>query len=490
MPYTTTRHRKEVGHIESLFSGVAKITGLPHVFLSEALTDSDGRTVAIVVGFNEHAVDALLMSDKPDVESSLYRSGQTVSLPVSDKYVGRVVDGFGHPIDRPGTIAGDRVPLFGPAMPIIDREPVTTPVTTGIKIIDTTLPIGRGQRELLIGDRKLGKSTIALDMVLHQRRADPKVFCIYVLIGQPVQKLEETVGLFEETGALRYSTVVAATAGDSYAAHYLAPFTGITIAEYLRNRGSDVLIIYDDLTKHANSYRDTALLFGRAPGREAYPGDVFSLHAQLLERAGKRKKELGGGSITAIPIIETQEGDITSYIATNIISITDGQIYLERGLYQKGFIPAVNVGLSVSRVGSKAQHTALKEVTGGLRLALAQQKELQKLTQLETTVSQESKKKIYRGELILELLKQDKHDTIPWAEQVVLFYLVEHGYFDDLDHTQWRDFERHVRELVRTRYSDVLSSIHDHAFDDELKNKIISIAGDVKEEFVTGGETQ
>lgn len=485
MPHTT-RHRKEVGHIRTLFSGVATISGLPHIFQNELLVDADNIPVGLVVGFDADYAEALMIDERISSDASVYRSGRIISIPVSDGYIGRVVDGFGNPIDALAPISGDQMPIFSESLPIRDREPVHMPVTTGIKIIDTTIPIGRGQRELIIGDRKLGKSTMALDMILHQRRADPPVYCIYTLIGATQRKLEEAVALFEKHGALRYSCVVAATSADSYAAQYVAPFVGSSIAEHLRNQGKDAFVIYDDLTKHANCYRDVALLLGRAPGREAYPGDVFSLHAQLLERAGKRAQSRGGGSVTAIPVVETQEGDITSFIATNIISITDGQIYLERGLYQKGYIPAVNVALSVSRVGSQAQHKALKEVTSGLRLALAQQKELQKLTQLETVISKQSQQKIYRGELILELLKQDKHDTIPWAQQVVLFYLVEHGFFDDLTKDEWRSFERHARELIRSRYMDVLKEIHDRDFDDRLKKRIELIATDIKQEFVTG----
>ncbi len=285
MPHTT-RHRKEVGHIETLFAGVATVSGLPHVFTNEVLVDADGQGVGLVVGFDVNVVEVLLFHERISPSASLYRSEKEISIPISDAYIGRVVNGFGQAIDGLAPINGDEKSLFSPAVPIIDREPVTMPVTTGIKIIDTTLPIGRGQRELLIGDRKLGKSTLAQDMVLHQRRADPAVYCIYTLIGQPARKLEEMIRLFEERGAFRYSMIVAAPASDSYAAQYLAPFVACTIAEHIRGKGQDALVVYDDLTRHANVYRDTALLFGRAPGREAYPGDVFSLHAQLLERAG------------------------------------------------------------------------------------------------------------------------------------------------------------------------------------------------------------
>jgi len=478
------KKNKEIGYISSFFSGVAKIQGLPHVFLHEVLVDEIDTPTAIVVGFGMDFVEALFFDEKFDTEKPVFGSSQTFSIPISDSIIGRVVNGLGYSADIWGDVLGKSTAVFCQAPPIIDREPVLTPLSTGIKIIDTSLPLGRGQRELIIGDRKLGKSTIAIDTVLNQKHTDPLVYCVYVICGQKKDKLRELVALFEEQNTFLYTTIVAATAGDSFAEQYLAPFVGCAIGEYFRNQGKDSLIVYDDLSKHAKVYRDISLLLERAPGREAYPGDIFSLHAGLLERAAKLSKKKGGGSLTALPIIETQEGDITSFIPTNIISITDGQVYLERGLFQKGFLPAVNVGLSVSRIGAQAQPNLLKEVVGGIRLALAQHKELQKLSQLETVVSIEAQNKIHRGDLMLELLKQEKHTNIDWQEQVILFYTVEEGFFDDIEKKKWASFEILLLGLIRNRYPSVVKKITDGIFSKEIKEKIQEIVKDFKQEFL------
>lgn len=476
---------KEHGRIASFFQGVAKLEGLPHVFLHETLVDKKEAPVAFVIGFDEKFVEALFFVESFNPEDEVFRSGEVFSVPVTDKIIGRTVSGLGNSIDNLGPIRGAKNPIFRTAPQIIDREPVHAPLATGVKIIDTVLPLGRGQRELIIGDRKLGKSTLAIDTILNQKNAEPPVICVYVLCGQKEQKLQEIISLFEKENAFLHTIVVAATAGSSFGELYLAPFVGSAIGEYFRDKGKDALVIYDDLSKHAKAYRDIALLLERAPGREAYPGDIFSLHAGLLERAAKISQGNGGGSLTALPIIETQEGDITSFIPTNLISITDGQIYFERGLFQKGFMPAVNVGLSVSRVGSQAQPLALKEVTAGIRLALAQHKELQRLARLETTKSEEAKKNIYHGELLLELLKQKKHIKVSWPEQAILFYATEQGYFDDLKKDEWRRFEELFLELLRNRYFETLSLVEKNGFTDSIKKKIISIMTDFKKEFIS-----
>lgn len=486
MPQTLNNKRnKEIGHVASFFSGVARIQGLPHVFLHELLLDEEEKPAAIVIGFDENLVDALFFDSRFNLEKPVFRSFRPFSIPLSDDYIGRVIDGLGRFRDKPGSAQGQITPVFRPSPRVIDREPVSIPLSTGIKIIDTNLPLGRGQRELIIGDRKLGKSTIAIDVVLNQEYAEPPVYCVYVICGQKERKLHELISVFEKHNTLLYTTVVAAPAGASFAEQYLAPFIGCTIAEHFRDNGKDALIIYDDLSKHAKVYRDISLLLERAPGREAYPGDIFSLHAGLLERAAKLSKEKGGGSLTALPIIETQEGDITSFIPTNLISITDGQIYLERGLFQKGFLPAVNVGLSVSRVGSQAQPKILKQVVGGIRLALAQHKELQKLSQLETAVSAEARKKIHRGDLILELLKQDKHRNVEWPEQVVLFYIVEEGLFDEVEKGQWDKFELFLLELMKNRYPNILKTIKQGLFNQETRERIKEAVKDFKQEFIS-----
>lgn len=483
-------NKNESGHITSFFSGVSQIKGLPNVFLHEVLLDEENRQVAIVIGFNNDFVEALFFDEQFDLEKPVFRSFKPFLVPISDAYIGRIVDGLGKPIDGLGSIKGKDSSVFKQAPPIIDREPVSTPFSTGIKIIDTNIPLGKGQRELIIGDRKLGKSTIAIDTVLNQKHTKPPMYCIYVICGQTEQKVRELVSTFEKQNAFLYTTIVASPAGASFAEQYLSPFIGCAIGEYFRDNGKDAIVIYDDLLKHAKAYRDISLLLERAPGREAYPGDIFSLHAELLERASRLSKEKGGGTLTALPIIETQESDITSFIPTNLISITDGQIYLERGLFQKGFLPAVNVGLSVSRVGSQAQPNILKKVVGSIRLSLSQHRELQKLSQLETVVSVEAQKKIHRGDLMLELLKQRKHTNIAWPEQVILFYTVEQGFFDDIDNKKWSNFEIFLLELVRNRYTDLLQKIESGVFDEKIKNKIQEIVKDFKQEFLLNEENK
>ena len=407
------------------------------------------------------------------------------SIPASMDYIGKIVSGFGTPLDpKEFILSEEKMSVFNQAPSILDRESVSEPLSTGIKIIDTALPLGRGQRELIIGDRKIGKSTLAQDIVMNQKGNDKEVYCIYVLCGKKKSQLKDMVALFKENGTFEHSCIVAATADSSFADQHLAPFVGCAIGEYFRSKGKDALVVYDDLSNHAMVFRTISLLLERAPGREAYPGDIFSLHAELLERAAKLSKKNGGGSLSALPIIETQEGDITSFIPTNLISITDGQIYLDSGLYQKRFIPAINIGLSVSRIGSQAQSEALESVTGGIRLALAQHKELQKLTQLETVISKEAKSKIERGDLILELLKQGKHTNVKWEEQVILFYVVEAGFFDDLKRDLWTQFESFLLELIRNRYKNVLDNIRNDKFDEKVKSNINEIVNDFKQEFL------
>lgn len=485
MPLKLGKNVKEVGHIVSFFSGVAKISGLPHISMNETLLDEKGDPVGIVVGFDERLVDALFFKEDFSPGDPVFRSQQLFSIAHSESFIGRVVNGLGLPRDGLPAIRGDVVPVFRQAPRIIDRGPVNTPLITGQKIIDTTLPLGRGQRELIIGDRKLGKSTLALDTILYQKNAERPVFCIYVLCGKKERQLQDAIALLKEYNAFQYTVVVAATAGDSFAEKYLAPLVGCTIGEYFRDRGEDALIVYDDLTGHAKAYRDIALLFERIPGREAYPGDIFSLHAGLLERSAKMSDDKGGGSLTALPIAETQEGDLSAFIPTNLVSITDGQIYLERGLYQKGFLPAVNTALSVSRVGAHAQPSLLGKVTGGLRLAMSQHRELQKLAQLETNFSKKTLEKIHRGELILELLKQKKHTGISWEEQVILFYTVEKGDFDDLSKDKWPRFENLLLEIIRSRYADAVGKIGKGIFDENVKNMIQELIEDVKHEFLS-----
>ncbi len=485
MPPTKNDAIKEVGRIERFFGGIALIRGLPRVALHEILITEDGQPCGVAVGFSERHVEALFFDERFDPLTPVYRGRQIISTRVSDDHDGRVLDGLGRSRDGLPFVSGEFRPLFRTAPPIIDRGRVERPLITGVKIIDSLLPLGRGQRELLIGDRRVGKSTIGLDAILHQRESDNPVHCVYVSIGNKTRHLEDAVRLLRENGALNYTTVVAATADDPYAALYLAPFVGCAIAEHYRDNGGDALVVYDDLSKHAKAYRDISLLLERAPGRETYPADIFSLHATLLERAAQMSAEKGGGSLTALPLIETEEGDMTSYVPTNLISITDGQIYLERSLREKGFMPAVNIGLSVSRLGAQVQPRPLTEVTGGLRIELAQQRELQKLTELESSVSEEAKKKLARGGLILELLKQEQHETLRWEEEVVLFYAVHEGYFDDLPKEDWRRFERLLLDVLRQEDHAALVAIRQGDFSAAVKKKLGTLLTSFKDEFET-----
>jgi len=475
---------KNTGKIISIFSGVIKIKNLRNVFLHEVLLDQNDNEIGLVVGFNDNIVEAILFNENFDNKNKIYRSFRKFSIKISENIIGRVVNGFGNEIDGFNALKGEKFSVFSEAPAVNDRKPVTRPLTTGIKIIDTNLPLGRGQRELIIGDRKLGKSSIAIDTVLNQKNIKEPIYCIYVLIAQKSQKIEEVISLFEKNNSFLYTTIVAVDADSTFAEIYLAPFVGSTIGEYFRDRGKDALVIYDDLSKHAKAYRDFSLLLERNPGREAYPGDIFSLHAKLLEKPAQLSDKKGGGSLTALPIIETQEGDITAFIPTNIISITDGQIYLENDLFQKDFLPAVNIGLSVSRLGSSVQPKILKETVGNIRLLLAQHKELQNLIKLETIKNKKTLQKFHRGELILELLKQDLNTKISWPEQVILFYTVENGFFDDLQKEMWYHFQKIFLELIRNRHFKILERIENGFFNKEEKNKIKKIVSEFKEEFL------
>lgn len=476
---------RSVGVCERFFSGIGTVRGLPGVGMFEILEDALGIPEALVIGFDESGTDVLYFHEHADHTKPLFRTKKTISLSVSEQSIGRVLNGLGKPLDGLPEPKGETRPVFRAAPEIMDRAAVTEPLISGIKIVDAALPLGRGQRELIIGDRKLGKSSIALDAVLNQRDQEHPVFCVYVVCGQSSEKVARLIHALRDADALAYTTVISAPAGTSLAEQYLAPFVGCAIAEFFRDAGKDSLIIYDDLSRHAKAYRDISLLLERPPGREAYPGDIFTLHAELLERAAHLSPENGGGSLTALPIIETLEGDITSFIATNLISITDGQIYLERGLFQRGFLPPVNVGLSVSRVGGAAQPSSLRGIVGGLRLALSQHKELQKLSQLETVVSERSRKRIQRGELILELLKQEPRTCVRTEEQVVLFFAVEEGSFDDLDPSEWVRFEQLFLDLLRIRYRDVLQTIRGGTFNEKTKTRLRGIIDDFREEFLT-----
>ena len=439
---------KEIGHINNFYEGVGKVVGLPDVFFHEVLNWEDGTPAALVIGYSANFVEALFFQPKNiNLEAPLFRTKKAISIPIGEKYLGRVVNGLGVPIDELGVIEGEKTSsLFKESPGIIDRKPVSTPLLTGIKVIDSTLPIGRGQRELIIGDEKLGKTTLALSALINQKNNPqnglPPVFGIYVIVGQKEDKAKELIQTLKSFGVMENSVVVAALANDPLVSQYLAPYVGCTIGEYFRDKGQDALIVYDDLSKHAKAYRAISLLLERPPGREAYPGDIFYLHATLLERAASLSEEKGGGSLTALPIIETLGNDITAFIPTNLISITDGQIYLDSNLFSQGFLPAINVGLSVSRVGSQAQTSLLKSATKSLKLIISQYRSLKKLVQLESDLSQTAKDKFKRGELTLEALKQEKLSFASLIEEIAIFYGLSKDFFLSTKKEEWRNFEK------------------------------------------------
>ncbi len=454
---------KNVGLVTETADGIAKITGLPNTLSQEILTieTKSGDVSALASNLEEASIGTIILGDyeKVKIGDRVRQTGKVLSIKVGDELIGRVVDPLGNPLDNKGSIfknpeKAPNYPLEKTAPSVIDRESVKVPVHTGLKAIDAMIPIGRGQRELIIGDRSTGKTAIALDVILNQAQdpGRPQIICVYVAIGQKNSKIAKIVKTLEDAGAMKYTVVVSAPASAPASLQYLAPFTGCAIGEYFMDKSKDALVIHDDLSKHAQSYRELSLLLRRPPGREAYPGDIFYLHSRLLERAAKLSKEKGGGSLTALPIIETQLGDVSAYIPTNVISITDGQIYLESSLFYQGLRPAVNVGLSVSRVGSSAQTKAMKKVAGRLRLELAQFRELQAFVQFASDLDENTKKKIDRGERLTEILKQNDREPTSFEKQVVILYAGINGYLDDIPKNRIKEFE--------TKFTDYLEKIH------------------------------
>lgn len=462
----------EVGRVIESSDGIAKITGLKSAMSQEILEieTSRGPHRALALNLEEDAIGALVLDDYADVAAgdTAKTTGQILSVEVGPEIVGRVINPLGIPLDGKGPVfakdRGEERYLENRAPTVLEREPVRTPLHTGIKAIDSMIPIGRGQRELIIGDRQTGKTAIVLDAIINQKN-DPgrkRPVCIYVAIGQKESKTAKIVETLKQFGAMDHTVVVSASASNPAALWYLAPFAGCAIGEYFRDKGEDALVIYDDLSKHAWGYRQISLLLRRPPGREAYPGDIFYLHSRLLERAAKLSKEKGGGSLTALPIVETQLGDVTAYIPTNIISITDGQIYLENDLFYQGIRPAVNVGLSVSRVGSAAQTKAMKKVAGKLRLALAQFRELQAFVQFSSDVDEATKAKIRHGQTITEILKQNDLTPLSFEKQAVLLYATLNKYFDDYEQARLKEIENNfLGFLERFHEEDVLNPLRE-----------------------------
>jgi len=464
--------KEEIGRVVSVGDGVVLIEGLPNVVFSEmveitrwpASAEASAGTPALVLNLEEYTVGAVVLGEDKNIKEGdlVKRTEQVLSVPVGEALLGRVVNPLGQPIDGKGSIAAKtRLPIERPAPAVLDRQAVNTSLATGIKVVDAAIPIGRGQRELIIGDRQIGKTALIQDTILNQlyEPEETRPLCIYVAIGQKASKVAQLVGELQERGAMDYTTVVMATASDPASLWYIAPYAGCSMAEYFRDKGKDVLIIYDDLSKHAWAWRQIALLLRRPPGREAYPGDVFYLHSRLLERAAKLSIKKGGGSLTALPIVETQLGDVSSYIPTNVISITDGQIYLETDLFAKGQRPAVNIGLSVSRVGSAAQTKAMKKVASQLKLDLAQYQELAAFVQFAQDLDSATRKRIDRGARLTEVLKQGQFEVLPMEEQVCILFAANEGYLDEVLVEDVGAFEKKLLEHLRNQGQDVLGDI-------------------------------
>ena len=437
---------EKVGRVLELFDGIAKVSGLSDIKSSEMVTFPNGET-GVALNLEEDAVGVIILGDFSKIREGdeVKATGKILEVPVSDSILGRTVNALGVPIDGKGTIKATKTyPIEKVAPGVITRQGVDQPVVTGIKVIDAIIPVGRGQRELIIGDRQTGKTAIVIDAILNQKGQN--MICVYVSIGQKDSKLRKLQARLEAGGAMNYSVIVSAGASEAASLSYIAPYTGVSIAEYFMDQGKDVLIIYDDLSKHAVAYREISLLLRRPPGREAYPGDVFYLHSRLLERACRRNEKYGGGSITAFPIVETQAGDVSAYIPTNVISITDGQIFLETDLFYKGIRPAVNVGLSVSRVGSSAQIKAMKKVAGTLKLDLAQYRELEAFAQFGSDLDDSTKRQLERGKRAVEVLKQLQYAPIKIENQIVTLYALTKGYMDDIAVEKIKEFEQGLTE--------------------------------------------
>lgn len=448
-----------VGHVQSVADGVARISGLPDASYLEILSFPKGIK-GVAINLEENAIGAIILGDYLSLSQGdeVERTDDLLSMPVGKGFLGRVVNPLGEPVDGKGAIISDkRYPIEKIAPGVVYRQPVSVPLQTGVKAIDAMTPIGRGQRELIIGDRNTGKTAVAIDTIINQKKED--VICIYVAIGQKTSRVAHIIADLTKYKAMDHTIVVSAPASDPAAFQYLAPYAGCALGEYFMDQGKDVLAVYDDLTKHAWAYRQISLILKRPSGREAYPGDVFYLHSRLLERACRLEEKYGGGSLTALPIIETQANDVSAYIPTNVISITDGQIYLESDLFYAGQRPAVNVGLSVSRVGGAAQIKAMKKVAGNLRLDLAQYRELAAFTQFSTDVDEATKKQIDRGSRMVELLKQGQYKPLPVAIQVALMWAGTQGHLDDIPVSDIQAFEKTFVELLTQEYSQTLAEI-------------------------------
>lgn len=479
--YSNRLEVSDVGTVIQVADGIARIHGLDNAMQGELL-EFPGEIYGMVLNLEEDNVGAVLLGNSKNISEgdTVKTTGRVVEVPVGDALTGRVVNALGLPIDGKGPVQTDKYRrIERVAHGVIERKSVDTPLQTGIKAIDAMIPIGRGQRELIIGDRQTGKTSIAVDTIINQK--GQKVHCIYVAIGQKASTVASIVKTFEDFGAMDYTTVVVSTASDLAPLQYIAPYSGCAIGEEWMESGEDVLVIYDDLTKHAAAYRTLSLLLKRAPGREAYPGDVFYLHSRLLERASKLSDELGGGSLTALPIIETQAGDVSAYIPTNVISITDGQIYLETEMFNAGFRPAINAGLSVSRVGGAAQIKAMKKIAGPIRVELAQYRELASFAQFGSELDETTANQLAQGERIREVLKQPNFKPMPVEYQVIIIYAVTRKLLLDIAVSEIADFEDKLFKFIDSRYPEIPGEIREKkAVSEELEQKIIQAVEECK----------
>jgi len=471
---------EKVGKVLEIGDGVAKISGLSDLMASEMVEFSDG-IIGVALNLEEDQVGAMILGDYAGIKEgdTVKATGRILSIPVGGDMIGRVIDPLGQPLDGKGNIVTEKFyPVEKIAPGVITRQSVNQPVQTGIKAIDAMIPVGRGQRELIIGDRQTGKTAIAIDTIINQRGQD--MICVYVAIGQKESKIARIAAELEKAGAMEYTTIVLAGASDPAAFSFIAPYSGCALGEYFMDQEKDVLVIYDDLSKHAWSYRQISLILKRPPGREAYPGDVFYLHSRLLERSAKLNKDFGGGSITALPIIETQAGDVSAYIPTNVISITDGQIYLESDLFYKGIRPALNVGLSVSRVGSAAQTKAMKKVAGKLRLDLAQFRELEAFAQFGSDLDENTRKQIERGKRTVEILKQGQYEPMAMENQVAILYALTNGFIDDVAVEKVKTWENDFHKYLKSSQKKVLDMIAEKK---ELTDEVVAAIEKAIREF-------
>ncbi|HEY1937568.1 MAG TPA: F0F1 ATP synthase subunit alpha [Candidatus Angelobacter sp.] len=480
----------EVGTIISLGDGIARIHGLDKVMAGEMLQFGHGVS-GLAMNLEEDQVGAVLLGEFTELKEGdeVKRTGTIMSVPVGEGMIGRVVNALGQPIDGKGPIASNKqIAIERIAPGVIDRQPVREPMATGIKAIDSMIPVGRGQRELIIGDRQTGKTAVALDTIINSKGNN--LICIYNAIGQKRSSIAQVVKVLEDYGAMEYTIVVAASASEPAPMLYLAPYAACAMGEYFRDTGKHALVIYDDLSKHAAAYREISLLLRRPPGREAYPGDVFYLHSRLLERAAKMSDKMGGGSLTALPVIETQAGDVSAYIPTNVISITDGQIFLETDLFNSGVRPAVNVGISVSRVGGSAQIKAMRQVAGTLKLELAQYRELAAFSQFGSDLDKATQAQLNRGKRLVEILKQDQYQPLSFGKQIMIIFAGTNGYLDDLEVEQVRAFSEELNKYVESMNPKLLDAImQKKTIDDSIKAEIEKTLKEFKQRFVSERES-